>query len=252
VFRRHPDTTTDNYTDSHVGRGVDYDEQFDALPARARMWTMEQAVLRELIASTRASSVVDLACGTGRITGLLAEELPGARVVGLDVADSMLEVARRRLPDVTFAVADVRALDQVVPNGSVDLITAFRFFPNADPGLRADATDAICAALAPAGFLMLNNHRNFWSPSYVARRLAAGDSAPGARTGDIISPFLERGFRVVARRSLGVLPHTDAKTYLLPARVADRVEHVNRRRLSHLHAAGTNTIWLLARPAPRR
>ena len=41
-------------------------------------------------------SCVDLACGTGDVAFLLAEKYPGGTVVGLDLAEPMLEVARRR------------------------------------------------------------------------------------------------------------------------------------------------------------
>jgi trans-aconitate methyltransferase len=40
--------------------------------------------------------VVDLGCGPGNITLRLARALPGRRVVGIDGAASMLEIARRR------------------------------------------------------------------------------------------------------------------------------------------------------------
>jgi trans-aconitate 2-methyltransferase len=38
--------------------------------------------------------VLDLGCGTGRVTGELAERLPRGRVVGLDYSEAMLETAR--------------------------------------------------------------------------------------------------------------------------------------------------------------
>lgn len=244
IFRRAPDST-DNYTDSHKGRGSDYDANFDRLPFRSLMWEMEQKVLASMVRETRADVVLDLACGTGRISALLSENLPRAKIVGVDVAESMLDVARKRVPDVDFRCVDVRGLSTVVADGSVELMTAFRFFPNADSELRGDAARAAMKALRPGGFLLLNNHRNFWSSSYMARRTLKGSPAPGALNRVVVGPFLRSQFRIVARRSLGVVPHSDAAPYILPAALATRVERLNENRVSHLHRLGTNTIWLL-------
>ncbi len=244
IFRRVPDST-DNYTDSHKGRGSDYDANFDRLPFRSLMWEMEQKVLASMVRDTRANVVVDLACGTGRISALLSENLPQARIVGVDVAESMLNVARKRVPGVDFRCADVRGLSTVVADGSVELMTAFRFFPNADPQLRSDAARAATRALRPGGFLLLNNHRNFWSSSYVARRTLKNSPAPGALNRDVVGPFLQSQFRLVTRKSLGVVPHSDAAPYLLSPALATKLERLNEHRASHLHRLGTNTIWLL-------
>jgi trans-aconitate methyltransferase len=182
--------------------------------------------------------------GTGRITELLARELPDSDVLAVDVAESMLDRARQRVPAARFAQSDVRELHTVVPDGAIDLVTAFRFFANADGPLRAAATSAVARALRPGGFLMLNNHRNFWSPSYLLRRSRSA-AAPGAVNKALLEPLLRQGFTVVARRSLGLLPHTDRRVYLLPPRLAASVEAINTRWLSGAHSLGTDTIWLL-------
>ena len=55
----------------------------------------------ELLARVRcdeAESIVDLGCGTGNVTGLLAERWPEAKVLGIDTSESMLERAREEAP----------------------------------------------------------------------------------------------------------------------------------------------------------
>lgn len=256
ILRRQPDAITGDYTVSHQGRGADYDDNFETLPFRALLWEWEQEVLAELVAHARASSALDLACGTGRITEVLVRELPRGEVLAVDVAESMLDRARERVPAARFVRSDVRDLHTVVPDGSIDLVTAFRFFANAEPRLRAAATTAVARAVRPGGFLVLNNHRNFWSPSYLLRRSRSA-AAPGAVNQVLLEPLRREGFRVVTRRSLGVLPHTDQQVYVLPPRLAASVERVNTRWLSGAHSLGTDTIWLLrkepvAAPADRR
>src|SRR5262249_46230364 len=68
-----------------------------------------QAVERLPISSDR---VLDLGCGTARLTCALAVRFPGASVVGLDVSSGMLSAARRRLGAATppLVRADAYAL----------------------------------------------------------------------------------------------------------------------------------------------
>ena len=58
--------------------------------------------------------VLDLGCGTGNITLLLAEALPQAKVIGIDGAERMLEMARQRAEDqglpVHFLQLDLRQI----------------------------------------------------------------------------------------------------------------------------------------------
>jgi trans-aconitate 2-methyltransferase len=60
-------------------------------------------------------TVLDVGCGTGRVTEMLLERLPRGRVVALDASSSMLELARRRLERygarLSTVEADVLTLD---------------------------------------------------------------------------------------------------------------------------------------------
>lgn len=55
------------------------------------------------------ASVLDLGCGVGRTTRLLAEE--GFDVVGVDVSEKMIREAEARFPSLDFRVADAKDLD---------------------------------------------------------------------------------------------------------------------------------------------
>lgn len=96
-----------------------------------------------------AGSVLDLGCGTGMLAAALA---PGRRVVGVDPAGAMLEVARRRPGGdaVRWVEADAAGLDL----GEVfDLVVmtghAFQVFLTDDD--RAAALAAVARHLAPGG-----------------------------------------------------------------------------------------------------
>jgi SAM-dependent methyltransferase len=77
---------------------------YDALMARATAIAIEP-LLDGIAAGSR---VLDVGCGLGTLAAAAAAR--GARVTGVDLAEGMLEAARRRHPDVDFVRADAEDL----------------------------------------------------------------------------------------------------------------------------------------------
>lgn len=66
--------------------------------------------VRDLVAALANRSVsraIDLGCGPGNSTEVLAARYPGARVCGLDSCEDMIAAARERLPQLSFEVGDI-------------------------------------------------------------------------------------------------------------------------------------------------
>jgi len=79
---------------------------------------------RDLLAHVRPDrvrKVVDVGCGPGNSTELLASRYPEGEIIGIDNSPAMLEEARRRLPNVRFEFADAAAW---TPEARVDLVFA--------------------------------------------------------------------------------------------------------------------------------
>jgi ubiquinone/menaquinone biosynthesis C-methylase UbiE len=68
---------------------------------------LDEIATRETLANLRCNSILEIGCGTGKNTSLLARI--GARVSAIDFSTGMIEKARRKLSagNVTFAVADI-------------------------------------------------------------------------------------------------------------------------------------------------
>lgn len=100
---------------------------------RYAAWAQRRAVERLLAAAGGVAGlrVLDLGCGTGRWSRLLAAR--GARVVGTDRSESMLAAARERSPGVEFRRMDATALS--FADDEFDLavaVTVLQHLPHAD------------------------------------------------------------------------------------------------------------------------
>jgi SAM-dependent methyltransferase len=98
---------------------------FDKEASHGLLNDMQSRAWRDLVsrlAGTVALDVLDIGCGTGFLSLLLAEL--GHRVTGIDVADAMLEMARRKAAarglNVDFRYADAEA--PAMRAGSFDLV----------------------------------------------------------------------------------------------------------------------------------
>lgn len=119
---------------------------------------------RDLLAQVplaEAGRVVDIGCGPGNSTELLAERFPGADLTGVDSSARMLAAARERLPQASFIEADVAGWS---PEGTVDLLYANAVFQWVPDHLSVLAR--LLEGLAPGGVLALQVPDNFAEPSH--------------------------------------------------------------------------------------
>src|SRR5450432_3953146 len=88
----------------------------------ARQYTSFEAErtrpVRDLLYAVPPGAVhraVDLGCGPGNSTELLAAAFPSATVTGLDSSTDMIETARGRLPALRFDLTDIATWDDPGP-----------------------------------------------------------------------------------------------------------------------------------------
>jgi trans-aconitate 2-methyltransferase len=112
--------------------------------------------------------VVDLGCGTGTSTRVLADRWPEAEILGLDSSAEMIAAAVGG-PRVRYAVADA---GRWRPDRPVDVIFSNALFQWV-PG-HLDLFEAWLPALAPGGRLAVQVPGNFDAPSHVLRRQVCG------------------------------------------------------------------------------
>lgn len=133
----------------------------------------DQAWKREIVRRMPSSpnpACLDLACGTGDLTFLLAERFPAGRIIGADITDAMLEIARKRSH---FANVEFRNLDMMntgLPAESFDIVTGGYALRNA-PDLDVALTE-IHRLLKPGGVAAFLDFSN--SSNRIARKFNSG------------------------------------------------------------------------------
>jgi 2-polyprenyl-3-methyl-5-hydroxy-6-metoxy-1,4-benzoquinol methylase len=62
---------------------------------------------------TKKTKVLELGCGPGNITKYIHSKRPDFTIEAIDVAPSMIELAKKNCPGVTFKVMDIRDINQL-------------------------------------------------------------------------------------------------------------------------------------------
>lgn len=174
--------------------------------------TQEVRLARRLLAPTGGATVLDVACGTGRFTRALAEDVGhDGVVIGLDVSAPMLAraVAQTRADNVVFARADVTDLE--LSQGRVDAVCCFAALHLfADPWA---ALDSMVGALALGGRLvMLASARPPQRGTAAVARLVGRASGLRFFSGEELAEALDaRGCDITAQRRFGLLQLVGAR-----------------------------------------
>jgi SAM-dependent methyltransferase len=110
---------------------------------------------RQLVGPATAT-ILDFGCGTGRSVKHFRRYFPASKVLGMDVSEGSLSVARSENPGVEFF-----APESLPAAYRFDLIFLAGVFHHIAPGRRAETMRACAERLSPSGHLMIFEHNPY-------------------------------------------------------------------------------------------
>src|SRR5688572_11002406 len=102
------------------------------------------ADLLPLLAPQPGERIIDLGCGTGRLTAQIAES--GAEVIGVDRSPEMIGQARQNFPKLRFLLADIASFESPEPADAVFSNAALHWVTDAEAAARN-----VARSLRPGG-----------------------------------------------------------------------------------------------------
>lgn len=128
--------------------------------------------VRDLVAAIPRDDVrtaVDLGCGPGNSTEVLAARYPAATVRGLDSSADMIRAARERLPGIAFELADIAGWQAPTPMDIILANASLQWLPD-----HASLYPRLVAQLREGGCLAVQTPDNLGEPAHrIAREVAA-------------------------------------------------------------------------------
>lgn len=144
---------------------------------------------RDLIAQVPLASptrIIDIGCGPGNSTEVLAKQWPDAHISGMDSSPDMIDTARKALPNLDFTVAD---LATYTPEGPVDLLFSNAVFQWINFEDRIPIISRLIQSLKPGGVFAFQVPDNHAEKSHEAMR-AVAENGPWAETLGRLKPAL--------------------------------------------------------------
>jgi SAM-dependent methyltransferase len=153
-------------------------------------WSVEPKEIFQALArlvldrkGNQCRSLLDVGCATGELLGHLASHLPGARLVGVDVADQALAEARRLLPGATFVAASALALPAAY-GAAFDVVTAVGCMSIFDETEIGSFWDNLFRVTRPGGLIVVLSPLNEYGVDTMIRhRKRLGGMPPRWETG---------------------------------------------------------------------
>jgi trans-aconitate 2-methyltransferase len=127
--------------------------------------------VRDLLAALPdldARTAVDIGCGPGNSTELLAARFPAAASSGFDSSADMIAAARKRLPHLQFQVLDIGAWSAPGPFDVLLANAVLQWLPDHETLL-----PALVGKLAPGGVLAVQMPDNLGEPAHRLMRETA-------------------------------------------------------------------------------
>jgi len=150
----------------------------------------------DLIVNSRPH-ILELACGPGNVTRLLKERFHESRILGIDLAPQMIDLARKALPEVDFRVMDVRDISTIAEKFDAVMCSFCLPFLSKDDAAKLIADCAAC--MVSGGVLYVSTMEGNEERAGFETTSFSGDSAiyfNYHQQQDLKNAFSKSGFEI--------------------------------------------------------
>ncbi len=135
------------------------------------------------IGAAQPRSVVDLGCGPGNLTALLADRWPDASIAGVDSSPEMIDDARAAGTRIDYQVADLRGFSPAEPVDVLVSNATLQWLPE-----HLALLPRLVGAVAPGGWFAFQVPANFDEPSHTIRTELAAQAPYAEHTAGAAVP----------------------------------------------------------------
>lgn len=142
--------------------------------------------MRDLVAAIPnrdVATAIDLGCGPGNSTEVLAAAFPGAAITGLDNSPDMIAAARKRMPNTRFELADLTSWNEPGPFDVILSNAVMQWVPGHDT-----LFPRLAGKLIAGGSLAIQMPDNADQPALQLMRETASDGPWAAKLANVARP----------------------------------------------------------------
>lgn len=139
-----------------VQKAVDYGGKSSDFYMQIKVQHMQRIVERHF-GMTEGLEILDVGCGIGRAETLMRNWR--CTVVGVDISDKMIEVARRNNSGFSYSAFDGETLP--FEEGVFDVVFAICVFHHVDCAMRKNLVQEFTRVLKPGGLVILYEHNPY-------------------------------------------------------------------------------------------
>ncbi|MCZ6804995.1 MAG: class I SAM-dependent methyltransferase [Proteobacteria bacterium] len=203
---------------SHPEYGSKYEETYTRGYYFYQWEYIEKPLIKKIfnkLKLLKVESCLDIACGTGRILSVVEVHFP--KTFGVDISESMLMHAKNKCKQSFLVRSDIM---KTPFSNTFDLITAFRYFLNAEKELREKTLCNVYDLLSKDGFFVLNIHvnsRSIRGRYYTLRNKISGRNIANViEYNDLVSDLNKYGFSVAETYWYSYLPRIGPYLSFIP------------------------------------
>lgn len=161
-----------------------------------------QRLLNHLV--LRHHRILDIGCGPGNISRFIQQHNPNIKLLGVDIAENMLELARKNVPEGEFYLLDARAIGLIA--GKFDAVIAGFCIPYLNQTETQQLVDDVADKLSKYGLFYVSFVEGEPSKPAVKTNPLGSVKFYYHRQKSLIEMLKQRNFKLV---NTSIVPYTD-------------------------------------------